>query len=383
MQVHPLLLIACLSAPGAPDVGPRRSPEIRAMWAARWDITSPEACRTLVRLAAEYDFNTLVVQVRGRGDALYKSALEPRCEFLKDQPPDFDPLGVILEEARKLGIQVHAWINANYTWDSKTPPISPEHIVNKHPDWLMHTDADEVTMTGGEDVEGAYTCPTNADFREFLKNVYLDVATHYDVDGVHFDFIRYPSPRFCYCDRCLAAFKAEMDARITSQRRQELADSTDRLAYPRAFPRQWDRFRREQITKIVYTIYDAVKAVRPNMAVSASVFPDYSDAFAKRFQDWKRWLKDGKLDMLFPMAYVKTTERFAELVEDAISSSGGVPVVAGIGAWQISPESTVEKIKKARELGAAGFCLFSYSVTEKGTKTDYLKAVRDGAPAPR
>jgi len=70
-------------------------------------------------------------------------------------------------------------------------------------------------------------------------------------------------------------------------------------------------------------------------------------------------------------------------VEDAISSSGGVPVVAGIGAWQISPESTVEKIKKARELGAAGFCLFSYSVTEKGTKTDYLKAIRDGAPAPR
>jgi uncharacterized lipoprotein YddW (UPF0748 family) len=355
-------------------------PEIRAMWVARWDITSPQACRTLVKLAREYDFNTLIVQVRGRGDALYKSAHEPRCEFLKDQPADFDPLGVILEEAKKVGIEVHAWINANYTWDSKTPPVSPEHIVNKRPDWLMRTNENEVTMTGGDDVEGAYTCPSNELFREYLKNVYLDVATHYDVDGVHFDFIRYPSPRYCYCDCCLAQFKSETDARISPERRKELANSTDRIAYPLAFPRQWDRFRREQITEIVYTIYDAVKAARPKMTVSASVFPDYSDAFSRRFQDWKRWLKDGKIDILFPMAYSKTTERFAELIQDAVSSSGGIPVVAGIGSWQIPAESTVEKIEKARELGAAGFCLFSYSVTDKGTKPDYLRAVRDGAP---
>ncbi|MGB9620622.1 MAG: glycoside hydrolase family 10 protein, partial [Armatimonadota bacterium] len=309
-----------------------------------------------------------------------RSSLEPRCELLKDQSPEFDPLGVILEEARKVGIQVHAWINANYTWDSSTPPISPEHIVNKHPDWLMRTDRNELTMTGGADVEGAYTCPANPEFREFLKNVYLDVATHYDVDGVHFDFIRYPSPRYCYCDHCLAAFKQYMDGRITPERREELSYSTDRIAYTLAFPRQWDRFRREQINSIVYSVYDAVKAVRPGMVVSASVFPDYSDAFSRRFQDWKRWAGDGKIDMLFPMAYVKSTGRFAELIEDAVSSCGRVPVVAGIGAWQIPPESTVEKIRKARELGAAGFCLFSYSVTENGTRTDYLKAVRDGAP---
>ncbi|MDH7602385.1 MAG: family 10 glycosylhydrolase [Armatimonadota bacterium] len=384
MSIHAALLAACLGTAGSGSEPPAtKTPQIRAIWVARWDITSPEDCRTLVRLAKQYGFNTLVVQVRGRGDALYKSAYEPRCEFLKDQPPDFDPLGTILEEAKPAGIAVHAWINANYTWDSETPPSSPEHIVNKHPDWLMRDEGNRLVMKAGEDVEGAYTCPSNDEFRDFLKNVYLDVATHYDVDGVHFDFIRYPSPRFCYCDRCLRLFQERMDERITPERRKELANTQDRLAYTRAFPREWDKFRREQITKLVYCIYDAVKAAQPKMIVSAAVFPDYSDAFSRRFQDWKKWLKDDKLDMLFPMSYVKSTERLAELVEDAIRSSSGKPVVAGIGAWQITPEDAVDQITKASELGAVGYCLFSYSITKKGTQTDYLRKVSEAYPKDR
>jgi hypothetical protein len=37
-------------------------------------------------------FNTLIVQVRGRGDAYYRSRWEPRAIELKDQPAEFDPL---------------------------------------------------------------------------------------------------------------------------------------------------------------------------------------------------------------------------------------------------------------------------------------------------
>ena len=378
MPIETILLALCLGNTSSGSKQDTTSiPNIRAIWVARWDITSPEACHTLVRIAKEYSFNTLVVQVRGRGDALYKSSLEPRSELLKDQPLDFDPLGTILQEAKKYGIAVHAWINANYTWHSNTPPSSPQHIVNAHPDWLMRDEGNQVVMSRGEDVEGAYTCPSNELFRQFLKSVYLDVVKNYDVDGVHFDFIRYPSPRFCYCDRCLQLFKREMDKRITSERQQELANDSHRLAYVRAFPREWDRFRREQITRLVYDVYDGVKALRPQIIVSAAVFPDYADAFSRRFQDWKKWLADGKLDMIFPMSYVKSINRLEELISDAIKSSCGKPVVAGIGAWQITPQQTVEQIKKACELGAAGYCLFSYSITNKGENTSYLDVIRD------
>jgi len=353
---------------------------MRALWVARWEIATPEACRQMVQTSKLYDFNTLFVQVRGRGDAMYNSAFEPRSELLKDQPADFDPLAVVLEEAKKAGIKVHAWINANYTWESNNLPVSPEHIVNKHPDWLMRNDKNEVTMVAGGQHEGAYTCPSGEPFREHLKNIYIDVATKYAVDGVHFDFIRYPSTEYCYCDRCLAQFKAQMDAKLTPEKRVEMSNLPDRNAYTFAFPKAWDDFRRDQICKLVYTVHDGVKKAKPDVTVSAAVFPSFNDAYNNRFQDWKRWLKEGKVDLICPMAYSTSTETFAANIKDTIDASHGIPVCAGIGSWQISADSTVEKIKRGRELGAIGFCLFAYTSAWTGKDAAYPKAVQESAP---
>ena len=257
--------------------------------------------------------------MRGRGDAFYKSSYEPRAQELAGQSQDFDPLAQFLAEGHAAGIQIHAWINANLTWGSMTPPVSPEHIVNKHPDWLMRTNENKFTMLFGRDVEGAYTCPSNQIWRKMYVDIYLDVVNNYDVDGVHFDFIRYPSPRFCYCDRCLTEF-AE---RMKEAGRTVARGFSDRLAYPKAYPAQWDDYRREQITAMVYSVYDAVKQARPQVIVSASVFPDVADARNARYQDWTRWAKDGKIDLICPMSYSPSTAKVARQVKEAVENSSG------------------------------------------------------------
>src|ERR1041384_5362954 len=68
--------------------------EVRALWVVRTTLTSPEKIRQLVASAADNGFNTLIVQIRGRGDAYYNSRVEPRATELKDQPPSFDPLAL-------------------------------------------------------------------------------------------------------------------------------------------------------------------------------------------------------------------------------------------------------------------------------------------------
>src|SRR5919112_1774947 len=73
--------------------------EVRALWVVRTTLTSPEKIRQMVNAAADNGFNTLIVQIRGRGDAYYKSSVEPRAPELKDQPPSFDPLAMTLAEA--------------------------------------------------------------------------------------------------------------------------------------------------------------------------------------------------------------------------------------------------------------------------------------------
>lgn len=352
--------------------------EARAIWVVRWDAITPEQIKRVVAYAKNNNFNVLVVQVRGRGDAYYKSHFEPRAEALEDQPADFDPLATYIEECRKAGIQIHAWLNTHYTWGSGDLPKSPDHIVNKHPDWLMRNSENKVTITPAGQSEGAYTCPSNPAVKEHVRNCFLDVVENYDVDGINFDFVRYPSVDYCFCDGCLARFKEWMDKELAPERIATLSAMKDRLAYVQAFPQKWDDFRRKQITDLVGQVYRRAHDIKPNIIVSADVFPSFDDAYNHRFQDWKLWLKMGIIDVLYPMAYTKDTATFATQIEDAVKSANGRHVYAGIGQWQNTLEGTIEKIQRARELGAQGISLFSYgSATKEGTTDEFLARLKE------
>src|SRR5512147_143475 len=111
------------------------SGEIRALWVVRNTLTSPEKIHQMVERAATAGFNTLIVQVRGRGDAYYKSHREPRAIELKDQPKDFDPLAVTIAEAHQRGLKVHAWLNTSLLANLDALPEDPKHVFNKHPEW--------------------------------------------------------------------------------------------------------------------------------------------------------------------------------------------------------------------------------------------------------
>ncbi len=87
-------------------------------------------------MAKNGGFNTLIVQVRGRGDAYYDSRYEPRPALLAKQPASFDPLELMVERAHRAGLKVHAWVNVNLVSDAE-PPAARQHIVYLHPEWLM------------------------------------------------------------------------------------------------------------------------------------------------------------------------------------------------------------------------------------------------------
>src|SRR5262245_26880979 len=118
-----------------PGVTPR--PETRALWVVRHTMVSPESVRELVRRAKANGFTDLVVQVRGRGDAYYDSQIEPRAEDLASQPINFDPLALAIDEAHLVGIKVHAWINIFLVANIERLPRAKDHLVYKHPDWVM------------------------------------------------------------------------------------------------------------------------------------------------------------------------------------------------------------------------------------------------------
>jgi uncharacterized lipoprotein YddW (UPF0748 family) len=385
---------------------PSRDAEVRALWVVRTTLTSPEKIRQLVSSAADNGFNTLIVQIRGRGDAYYNSRVEPRAIELKDQPASFDPLALTLTEAHKRGLKVHAWINTNLLANLDALPVQPDHVYNKHPEWLavpkpvagdlynmsprdpaFRQKIVEWSKANRGELEGVYTGPANPKVRDHIYNIWMDVLKHYPVDGLHFDYVRFASPDFDYSRTSLEKFRKWLEPQLNADQRKQLKQSlkTNPLAAPEMFATNFADFQRLQVTTLVERIYRAVKKRRPEALVSASVFANDENAYTRRFQDWRRWLQMGILDVACPMAYSTDTAVFQKQIEVATTTAHNAKreVWAGIGAYRIPSESAVEKIKVARALNAEGFILFSYDFTARPSELNpdgaYLQRVRRAA----
>lgn len=355
--------------------------EIRALWVLRTSLASPQAIDTLVRTAHTYGFNTLIVQVRGRGDAYFAGGLEPRADELRDQPASFDPLATLLPQAKAAGLRVHAWVNVNLVSSAVSLPASPAHLVYAHPEWLMVPRALAAEMAGVDtaspayvgrlarwtrdqitEVEGLYTSPLHPEAASHVTAVVTDLVARYALDGVHLDYVRFPDDRFDYSRDALAAFRDEVAATRPARERQALDARalSDPLAWADALPEEWSRFRRARLSSLVMRLRTAVKSRRPDALVSAAVAPDAQEAFGRRLQDWRTWLDSGLLDAVCPMAYTPEADTFALQIAAARGFAGTRKVWAGIGAYRLSATQTVERILTARRQGADGFVLFSY-----------------------
>jgi uncharacterized lipoprotein YddW (UPF0748 family) len=354
--------------------------QTRALWVTRATLSSPDAIRQMVRSADAAGFNTLLVQVRGRGDAYFKGTIEPRASELLAKP-DFDPLQTTLDQAHAAGMKVHAWVAVNLVSSAASLPASRDHVVYRAPEWLMvpRELAAELkkidlrspayigrlarwTRANAEDVEGLYTSPIHPAAQAHTAAVVAELARKYAIDGVHLDYIRYPNEDFDFSAAAIEQFKAAIYPALTERERSDAAarEVLDPIAYPNLFGERWNDFRRERLTALVTRLRAAVKAERPGALVSAAVVPDAQRAFDDRLQDWRAWLDLSLIDVLCPMAYTTDAAVFQQQIAAAIGYAGSRPVWAGIGAYRLPSAQTLQHIAAARTIGAAGIILFSY-----------------------
>src|SRR3954447_16661112 len=326
--VAPLVLVGLvLSASGAASSAPPEPdplPEVRALWVLRSSLSSPVSIAALVQSARDHGFNTLLVQVRGRGDAYYNDSIEPRAAELQRQPAAFDPLATVLGAAHTAGLRVHAWVNVNLVASAVDLPLAREHLVYRHPEWLMvprdiaqdvaKLPADSPAYVGkiarwtrgqpGE-LEGLYSSPIVPGAAGYLETVVRGIANRYPIDGIHFDYARYPNARFDYSRLAIAEFRSFVRPRLEDAVRRQLdaREKVDLFAYPDARPDDWRTFRVARMTALMRRLSAAVKSERPDALVTVATKPDLREAYDDRLQDWGAWLHDGIVDVVCPMAY--------------------------------------------------------------------------------
>ena len=124
------------------------------------------------------NIKNVFVQVRSRGDALYKSDI---VKMNKNVQNNFDPLSYVILLGGLLDIKVHAWVNTYLIWSGDSPPEDSTHIYYTHPEWF------ESDYFGKSDIdikleniqtpswEGLFLSPNNPNARPCLASSVISI----------------------------------------------------------------------------------------------------------------------------------------------------------------------------------------------------------------
>ncbi|HXV13978.1 MAG TPA: family 10 glycosylhydrolase [Candidatus Krumholzibacteria bacterium] len=343
--------------------------EIRALWVVRDALTSPESVARVVDFAVLTRTHMLFVQVRGRADSFYRSAIEPASPILEAPVADFDPLAYLLTLAHRNGIVVHAWLNVFLVWSdmSKSPPSG--HLGARNPDWLL-TDAKGVRMDRMPSsrwkragVEGWFVSPGNRAMRAHMARVVHELVTEYEIDGIHLDYIRYPNRDLSFDPTTRAEFAVKWGVDPAE------AAHGDRGGLQRVIGAGAlavvDSLYNESRVAQVDSMVIAIRAACRDKALSAAVVADPFTARHDKGQDWARWVNNGWMDFVVPMAYNFPPLELEHRATVYNRMVGPERWLMGLGVFDGREEYLAESVELLREVGVMGFSIFSYNVLEK------------------
>ena len=344
--------------------------EMRGIWITRFSWRNEAELMAMLDHVAEVGFNAVFFQVRGNFDAYYASRLEPWAERLTGQlgqDPGWDPLGAVVERGHELGLQVHAYMNAYPFWRGPNPPQSADipHPLELHPDWLV---VDESGQPMALNDIYVFASPGHPEVRDHIRAVAVDIASRYDIDGLHLDYIRYPEPQYSHDIQSTARF-----ARIANEM-------------------SWSDWQAEQVGLLVESIYRSV-----DVPLTAAVWGIYEDAFGwgrvsegrhDYYQDSHGWLANARIDGIVPMIYWSVKEEgerldFSALLEHHLLGRAGRHVYAGIGGEHITIDEVLECIEESRMQVADGVVLFDYSLFAEGLERLSTGPFAEPAQPPR
>ncbi len=384
-----LTLILCAAA--ASQAQQPTPGQYRSFWADAFHVgyKTPAQVDAMVDAVAAAKSNAIFVEVRHRGAAYFLKSIEPLTEDASWQR-GFDALQYTIDKAHARGIEVHAWFPVTPLWDLARFPADPKHAWNLHgPNaqgndyWLTNTASGKASKS---------LDPGHPDALKYLADVIVDPLRHYELDGVHLDYVRYPEDD-------VYGWNPTAVARFQRLQNRDVSPANNDAA--------WSDFRRRQVTDLVRQVYLRTQEIRPQAKVTAALITwgngpatdaefRAKDAYSRVFQNWTAWLEEGIIDVGMPMNY------FAERTNAALldrwlayqrNRQFGRAITPGLANYLNTIPESVAQTRRVLATGLPGVAFYSYASTNilksDGTPTipnaEFYQAVAqvfDNAPAP-
>lgn len=339
---------------------PQENLQARAVWLDRGSLVkakTPEGLKQLVKQLADVGTNLIFVESINAGFPIYPSKVLPQ------QNPEFqgwDPLKLVIDEAHKNGIHVHAWVWCFAVGNTRHNALIKQPEAYRGP--LLSSallDTEQIHLTTGAAVpinqHEYWLDPSSEKGKTLLKEAYKELVTTYPLDGLQLDYIRYPFQRYDETagvgSKSLALFK-EQTGKTLNEKTNPFYDAEFR---------QW---KASQVSGFVQTLSSELKAVRPDLTLSAAVFAMPREARLQQIQqDWETWVANGWIDVLVPMIYTDSSdERADDLRRVQRAAAQGALVYPGLGLHKLAttPEM-LEHLLITQQHGAPGHTLFAMS----------------------
>lgn len=230
----------------------------------------------------ETGINTIVLQVRPKADALYKSSINPWSDVLTGtagKDPGYDPLKFAVEEAHKRNMEIHAWFNPYRVTTSGTDfnKLAANSPARLHPEWVISYN------------NKLYYDPGLPEVRKHIVETVNEVVSNYNVDGIHFDDYFYPDSNF-----------------------------TDNQTYNKyGNGMEKGDWRRSNVNNLLKDVKTSIKSIKPNVKFGVSPSGIWrnkssdptgsdtrgSESYSTKYADTRYWIKNNLIDYVTPQLY--------------------------------------------------------------------------------
>ena|GEM_PF-476504 len=308
-------------------------------------FSSREGIDALIDFSVSAGINTLFIQVYRENKAWFPSQIADDSPYKKSRLEfSEDPFARIIRLAHGKGIQVHAWLNVL----SLSQNRNAEFLKKYGPDVLTRNLKHKRKLSDYLIDAQYFLEPGDPRVRGDLSKIVLELLRAYpELDGIQFDYIRYPDmePHYGYAKSNVERFKKTTGLSIINEQGLE-----------------WKQWKRAQVTELLTILVKTARALRPNIQVSATGCMPLIRATHEAYQDWPSWVNHGLIDFVTLMDYSPDPQEFKRwliVAKEKVADLSKVRV--GIGAYKLmnASESFDSEFNTIKELGIMG-AIFHY-----------------------
>lgn len=337
--------------PGVPVVLPAvwDTSALRGIWVTTAASTALDTRANILLMVAnckKAGINNIFVSIYSNARTNYPSTVmnnligKPILEAFTGR----DPLQECITEAHAAGLKVHAWFEYGF---SSSYSASGGLIVAAKPTWAAKDTSGKLVVVNGFD----WLNGINPEVQQFMVDLFKEVTTNYNIDGVQGDD-RLPAMPISggYDAYTVGLYKSENGGAAPPNLNTDAA---------------WVNWRVKKLNAFMKRLRTEVKAIKPSVQVimAPSVYPFSVNNY---LQDWPTWVDSSYVDGIMPQCYRYDIASYnATLAQQkTYYRNTAVPLYPGVllksGTYTADPSFLTQMVQSNRTNGFKGECFFFY-----------------------